>query len=119
MKTRISWKMTTLAFIKTRMDIIKVAEHFGLNCPQTIACGSSLGATSLLEAMKKGRLCRQRFLGAKQRICRAAPLVDFILACLFLQTFHLFPEMVSAAFPRGRRKRARTNGALQKDAGNG
>ncbi|HQM42967.1 MAG TPA: hypothetical protein PLI72_04385 [Smithellaceae bacterium] len=37
-------------------DIIKVAEHFGLNCPQTIACGSSLGATSLLEAMKKGRL---------------------------------------------------------------
>jgi pimeloyl-ACP methyl ester carboxylesterase len=37
-------------------DIIKVCEHFGINSPQTIACGSSLGATSLLEAMKGGKL---------------------------------------------------------------
>lgn len=37
-------------------DIIKICEHFGINSPQTIACGSSLGATSLLEAMKGGKL---------------------------------------------------------------
>jgi pimeloyl-ACP methyl ester carboxylesterase len=37
-------------------DIIKVSEHFKINSPQTIAVGSSLGATSLLEALKKGSL---------------------------------------------------------------
>lgn len=37
-------------------DIIQICEHFGINSPQTIACGSSLGATSLLEAMKNGKL---------------------------------------------------------------
>lgn len=37
-------------------DIVQICEHFGINSPQTIACGSSLGATSLLEAMKNGKL---------------------------------------------------------------
>ncbi len=37
-------------------DIIKVCEHFKINNPQTLACGSSLGATSLLEALKNGKL---------------------------------------------------------------
>ena len=37
-------------------DIIRVCEHFGINYSQTIACGSSLGATSLLEAMKNSKL---------------------------------------------------------------
>jgi pimeloyl-ACP methyl ester carboxylesterase len=37
-------------------DIIKICDHFHINSPQTLACGSSLGATSLLEAMKGGKL---------------------------------------------------------------
>jgi len=37
-------------------DIIKVCDHFNINSPQTLASGSSLGATSLLEAMKGGKL---------------------------------------------------------------
>ena len=37
-------------------DIIKICDHFHINSPQTLASGSSLGATSLLEAMKKGKL---------------------------------------------------------------
>jgi pimeloyl-ACP methyl ester carboxylesterase len=37
-------------------DIIKICDHFNINSPQTLASGSSLGATSLLEAMKGGKL---------------------------------------------------------------
>jgi pimeloyl-ACP methyl ester carboxylesterase len=37
-------------------DIIRICDHFHINSPKTLACGSSLGATSLLEAMKKGKL---------------------------------------------------------------
>jgi pimeloyl-ACP methyl ester carboxylesterase len=44
-------------------DIIKICDHFHINSPKTLASGSSLGATSLLEAMKKGRLrCGGAFL---------------------------------------------------------
>jgi pimeloyl-ACP methyl ester carboxylesterase len=37
-------------------DIITICDHFGINSSHTLACGSSLGATSLLEAMKGGKL---------------------------------------------------------------
>jgi pimeloyl-ACP methyl ester carboxylesterase len=37
-------------------DIIRICDHFHINSPKTLACGSSLGATSLLEAMKGGKL---------------------------------------------------------------
>jgi len=44
-------------------DIIKICDHFHINSPQTLVSGSSLGATSLLEAMKKGKLrCGGAFL---------------------------------------------------------
>jgi pimeloyl-ACP methyl ester carboxylesterase len=44
-------------------DIITICDHFHINSPKTLACGSSLGATSLLEAMKKGKLrCGGAFL---------------------------------------------------------
>jgi pimeloyl-ACP methyl ester carboxylesterase len=45
------------------LDIITICDHFHINSPQTLASGSSLGATSLLEAMKKGKLrCGGAFL---------------------------------------------------------
>jgi pimeloyl-ACP methyl ester carboxylesterase len=37
-------------------DIIKICDYFNINSSQTLASGSSLGATSLLEAMKGGKL---------------------------------------------------------------
>lgn len=44
------------SIFQNALDIIKVCDHFKINCPQTIVFGSSLGATSLLEALKKGKL---------------------------------------------------------------
>jgi len=44
-------------------DIITICDHFNINSSHTLVCGSSLGATSLLEAMKGGKLkCGGAFL---------------------------------------------------------
>jgi len=42
------------SIFQNAQDIIKICDYFGINSAQTLACGSSLGATSLLEAMKGG-----------------------------------------------------------------
>jgi pimeloyl-ACP methyl ester carboxylesterase len=58
-------RLTDDAFsiFQNAQDIIKICDHFHINSPQTLASGSSLGATSLLEAMKKGKLrCGGAFL---------------------------------------------------------
>jgi pimeloyl-ACP methyl ester carboxylesterase len=58
-------RLTDDAFsiLQNAQDIIKICDHFGINSPQTLASGSSLGATSLLEAMKEGKLrCGGAFL---------------------------------------------------------
>jgi pimeloyl-ACP methyl ester carboxylesterase len=61
-------------------DIIKICDHFHINSPQTLACGSSLGATSLLEAMKKGRLkCGGAFLIGPNSEFRAPKSLSWIL----------------------------------------
>ena len=44
------------SIFQNAQDIIKICDYFGINSSQTLACGSSLGATSLLEAMKGGKL---------------------------------------------------------------
>ncbi|HDQ03736.1 MAG TPA: alpha/beta hydrolase [Deltaproteobacteria bacterium] len=44
------------SIFQSAKDIVKICEHFKINTPATIACGSSLGATSLLEALKNSRL---------------------------------------------------------------
>jgi pimeloyl-ACP methyl ester carboxylesterase len=51
-------RLTDDAFsiFQNAQDIITICDHFGINSPQTLASGSSLGATSLLEAMKGGKL---------------------------------------------------------------
>lgn len=51
-------RLTDDAFsiFQNAQDIIKICDHFHINSPQTLASGSSLGATSLLEAMKGGKL---------------------------------------------------------------
>jgi pimeloyl-ACP methyl ester carboxylesterase len=51
-------RLTDNAFsiAQNAQDIIRICDHFHINSPKTMACGSSLGATSLLEAMKEGKL---------------------------------------------------------------
>ena len=44
------------SILQNAHDIIKICDYFGINSSQTLASGSSLGATSLLEAMKGGKL---------------------------------------------------------------
>jgi len=44
------------SIFQNAQDIITICDYFGINSPQTLASGSSLGATSLLEAMKGGKL---------------------------------------------------------------
>jgi pimeloyl-ACP methyl ester carboxylesterase len=51
------------SILQNAQDIIKICDYFHINSSQTLVCGSSLGATSLLEAMKKGKLrCGGAFL---------------------------------------------------------
>ena len=62
-------------------DIIKVCDHFHINSPQTLASGSSLGATSLLEAMKKGKLrCGGAFLVGPNSEFPAPKSISWILS---------------------------------------
>lgn len=44
------------SIVQCANDIICVCNHFGINAPTTIACGSSLGATAIIEAMKHSNL---------------------------------------------------------------
>ncbi len=58
-------RLTDDAFsiFQNAQDIITICDYFHINSPQTLASGSSLGATSLLEAMKQGKLrCGGAFL---------------------------------------------------------
>lgn len=62
-------------------DIITICDHFHINSSQTLASGSSLGATSLLEAMKKGKLkCGGAFLVGPNSEFRAPRSISWILS---------------------------------------
>jgi pimeloyl-ACP methyl ester carboxylesterase len=70
-------------------DIIKVCDHFGINSSRTLVSGSSLGATSLLEAMKQGKLkIGGAFLVGPNSEFRAPRSISWILA---LPTFFYHP----------------------------
>jgi len=68
-------------------DIITICDHFNINSSQTLACGSSLGATSLLEAMKGGKLrCGGAFLVGPNSEFHAPKSISWILslpACFY------------------------------------
>ena len=62
-------------------DIITICDHFNINSSQTLACGSSLGATSLLEAMKGGKLrCGGAFLAGPNSEFPAPKSISWILS---------------------------------------
>jgi pimeloyl-ACP methyl ester carboxylesterase len=62
-------------------DIIQICDHFGINTPETLASGSSLGATSLLEAMKGGKLrCGGAFLVGPNSEFHAPKSLSWILS---------------------------------------
>jgi len=62
-------------------DIIKICDYFSINSSHTLACGSSLGATSLLEAMKGGRLrCGGAFLVGPNSEFHAPKSISWILS---------------------------------------
>ncbi len=76
-------RLTDDAFsiLQNAQDIIKICDHFHINSPQTLASGSSLGATSLLEAMKGGRLrCGGAFLVGPNSEFRAPRSISWILS---------------------------------------
>jgi len=76
-------RLTDDAFsiLQNARDIIKICDYFGINSPQTLASGSSLGATSLLEAMKKGKLrCGGAFLVGPNSEFSAPRSISWILS---------------------------------------
>jgi len=82
-------RLTDDAFsiLQNARDIITICDHFGINSPETLASGSSLGATSLLEAMKGGKLrCGGAFLVGPNSEFRAPRSISWILslpACFY------------------------------------
>jgi len=76
-------RLTDDAFsiLQNARDIITICDHFGINSPQTLASGSSLGATSLLEAMKGGKLrCGGAFLVGPNSEFHAPRSISWILS---------------------------------------
>jgi pimeloyl-ACP methyl ester carboxylesterase len=76
-------RLTDDAFsiLQNAHDIIKICDHFGINSSQTLASGSSLGATSLLEAMKGGKLrCGGAFLIGPNSEFSAPQSISWILS---------------------------------------
>jgi len=69
------------SILQNARDIITICDHFGINSPETLACGSSLGATSLLEAMKGGKLrCGGAFLIGPNSEFRAPKSISWIFS---------------------------------------
>jgi pimeloyl-ACP methyl ester carboxylesterase len=76
-------RLTDDAFsiLQNARDIITICDYFGINSSQTLASGSSLGATSLLEAMKKGKLrCGGAFLVGPNSEFHAPKSISWILS---------------------------------------
>ncbi len=69
------------SIFQNAQDIITICDHFHINSPQTLASGSSLGATSLLEAMKGGKLrCGGAFLVGPNSEFHAPKSLSWILS---------------------------------------
>lgn len=69
------------SILQNARDIITICDHFNINSPETLVSGSSLGATSLLEAMKGGKLrCGGAFLVGPNSEFPAPKSISWILS---------------------------------------